>query len=100
MSSDSIILSWNEAKDKKVKSSDDKDLGKVQNVTRDYIEIKEGLISKRRTLSQSIMFKDMTVTVYGYPLQKRMQNKDLREKVHLKTCQNLKLQTICKEENQ
>ena len=47
MSSGSIILSWNEAKDKKVKSSDDKDLGKVQNVTRDYIEIKEGLISKK-----------------------------------------------------
>jgi hypothetical protein len=42
-----IILSWNEAKDKKVKSSDDKDLGKIQNVTRDYIEIKEGLISKK-----------------------------------------------------
>jgi len=42
-----IILSWDEAKDKKVKSSDDKDLGKIQNVTRDYIEIKEGLISKK-----------------------------------------------------
>jgi hypothetical protein len=42
-----IILSWNEAKDKKVKSSDDKDLGKIQNVTSDYIEIKEGLISKK-----------------------------------------------------
>jgi hypothetical protein len=48
MSSGSIILSWNEAKGKKVKSSDDKDLGKIQNVTRDYIEIKEGLISKKR----------------------------------------------------
>jgi hypothetical protein len=47
MSSGGIILSWDEAKDKKVKSSDDKDLGKVQNVTRDYIEIKEGLISKK-----------------------------------------------------
>ena len=39
MSSGSIILPWDEAKDKKVKSSDDKDLGKIQNVTRDYIEI-------------------------------------------------------------
>ena len=47
MSSGSIILPWDEAKDKKVKSSDDKDLGKIQNVTRDYIEIKEGLISKK-----------------------------------------------------
>src|SRR5215216_3793047 len=47
MSSSSIILSWNEAKDKKVKSSDEKDLGKVYNATKDYIEIKEGRIGKK-----------------------------------------------------
>src|SRR5215211_1042919 len=47
MSSSSIILSWNEAKDKKVKSSDEKDLGKVYNATNDYIEIKEGRIGKK-----------------------------------------------------
>jgi hypothetical protein len=45
--SSSIILSWDEAKDKKVKSSDDKDLGKIQSTTKDYIEIKEGLIGKK-----------------------------------------------------
>ena len=28
--------------DKKVKTSDDKDLGKVQSITRDYIQTKEG----------------------------------------------------------
>jgi hypothetical protein len=47
MNSRSIILSWNEAKDKKVKSSDNKDLGKIQNTTKDYIEIKEGMIGKK-----------------------------------------------------
>jgi hypothetical protein len=47
MSSGSIILSWDEAKDKKVKSNDEKDLGKVHNATKDYIEIKEGKIGKK-----------------------------------------------------
>jgi hypothetical protein len=35
MSSSSFILSWYEAKDKEAKSSDDKELGKVHNVTKD-----------------------------------------------------------------
>jgi hypothetical protein len=40
------IISWDKAIDKKVKSSDDKDLGKVQSITKDYIQTKEGLVSK------------------------------------------------------
>jgi hypothetical protein len=40
----SEIISWDKAIDKKVKSSDDKDLGKVQSITRDYIQSKEGTI--------------------------------------------------------
>ena len=43
----SIIISWDESADKKVKSSDDKDLGKVQNVTKDYIQTKEGAVLKK-----------------------------------------------------
>ena len=42
----SEIILWDEAIDKKVKSSDDKDLGKVQSITRDYIQTKEGTIGK------------------------------------------------------
>jgi hypothetical protein len=42
----SEIISWDKAIDKKVKSSDDKDLGKVQSITRDYIQTKEGTIGK------------------------------------------------------
>jgi hypothetical protein len=42
----SEVISWDEAIDKKVKSSDDKDLGKVQSITRDYIQTKEGTIGK------------------------------------------------------
>jgi hypothetical protein len=42
----SDIISWDKAIGKKVKSSDDKDLGKVDSITRDYIQTKEGMISK------------------------------------------------------
>jgi hypothetical protein len=42
----SEIISWDKAIDKKVKSSDDKDLGKVQSIARDYIQTKEGTIGK------------------------------------------------------
>jgi hypothetical protein len=45
--SSSIIISWDESADKKVKSIDDKDLGKVQNVTKDYIQTKEGAVLKK-----------------------------------------------------
>jgi hypothetical protein len=40
------IISWDKAIGKKVKSSDDKDLGKIESITRDYIQTKEGMISK------------------------------------------------------
>ena len=41
------IISWDKAIDKKVKSSDDKNLGKIQSVTRDYIQTKEGTVDKK-----------------------------------------------------
>lgn len=40
------IISWDKAIGRKVKSSDDKDLGKVQSITHDYIQTKEGTVSK------------------------------------------------------
>jgi hypothetical protein len=42
----SDIISWDKAIDKKVKSTDNKDLGKVQSITRDYIQTKEGMVGK------------------------------------------------------
>jgi hypothetical protein len=42
----SDIISWDKAIGKRVKSSDDKDLGKVESITLDYIQTKEGMISK------------------------------------------------------
>ena len=42
----SEIVSWDKTINKKVKSSDDEDLGKVQSITRDYIQTKEGTIGK------------------------------------------------------
>ena len=41
-------MPWDKIIDKKVKSSDDQDLGKVQSVAADYIESQEGLVSKKR----------------------------------------------------
>jgi hypothetical protein len=40
------IISWDKAIGKKVKSSDDKDLGKIHSITKDYIQTKGGLVSK------------------------------------------------------
>jgi hypothetical protein len=40
------IISWDKAIDKKVKSSDKEDLGKVQSITKDYVQSKEGLVTK------------------------------------------------------
>ena len=42
----SDIISWDKAIGKKVRSSDDKDLGKVESITLDYIQTKEGMVSK------------------------------------------------------
>jgi hypothetical protein len=41
-------MPWEKILDKKVKSSDDQDLGKVQSVSSDYVEATEGLVSKKR----------------------------------------------------
>jgi len=40
------ILPWDNAIDKKAKSSDGRDLGKIQSITKYYIQTKEGLVSK------------------------------------------------------
>ena len=42
------IISWDKAIDKKVKSSDNQDLGKVESITKDYIQTKEGIVSKNK----------------------------------------------------
>src|SRR5215467_2732266 len=42
----SEIISWDKAIDKKVKSKDDRDLGKIQAITNDYIQTKDGTINK------------------------------------------------------
>jgi hypothetical protein len=40
------VISWDTIIDKKVKSSDEKDLGKVHTITKDFVQTKEGLVSK------------------------------------------------------
>jgi hypothetical protein len=41
------IVSWDRIIDKDVKSVDRKDLGKVQAITQNYIQTKEGLVAKK-----------------------------------------------------
>lgn len=41
------VLTWDSALDKKVKSSDDQDLGKVHSIAKDFVQTKEGVISKK-----------------------------------------------------
>ena len=43
----SEIISWDKAIDKKVKSKDDKDLGKIQAITNEYIQTKDGTVNKK-----------------------------------------------------
>lgn len=41
------VISWDTVIDKKVKSSDNQDLGKVHTITKDFVQTKEGLVSKK-----------------------------------------------------
>jgi hypothetical protein len=41
-------MAWDKMIGKKVRSSDGKDMGDVQSVARDYIEVGEGVINKKR----------------------------------------------------
>jgi hypothetical protein len=41
------VISWDKAIDKEVKSSDKKSVGKIQSVTTEYIQTKDGLVSKK-----------------------------------------------------
>jgi hypothetical protein len=44
----SVAMPWDKIMDKKVKSSDNKDLGKVESISANYIEVKEGSVHKKR----------------------------------------------------
>jgi hypothetical protein len=46
--SDSVGMPWEKVIDKKVKSSDKEDLGKVQSIGPHYIEVKEGSVRKKQ----------------------------------------------------
>jgi hypothetical protein len=41
------VISWDTVIDKKVKSSDNQDLGKVHTITKDFVQTKEGLVSTK-----------------------------------------------------
>ena len=44
----SVAMSWDKIIDKKVKSSDNEDMGKVESVAANYVELKERALHKKR----------------------------------------------------
>ena len=88
------IISWDKAIDKKVKSSDDKDLGKIQSVTRDYIQTKEGTVDKKYYYIPKYYLQGYDGDHLWVSL-----TKDLKEKKH-RLQQLLKPQIMCREKQQ
>jgi hypothetical protein len=41
------ILSWNNSIDKEVKTIDDKMVGKIRNVTKDFMQITKGIVDRQ-----------------------------------------------------
>ena len=46
--SDKVGVPWDKVIDKEVKTVDHQDLGKVHSISADYIEVKEGMVNKKR----------------------------------------------------
>ena len=46
-SQNQVGMSWDKVIGKEVKSADDKDLGEVESIAADYIEVKEGTVNKK-----------------------------------------------------
>ena len=45
---DSVAMPWDKIIDRKVKSSDSEDLGKIESIAANYVEVKEGAVHKKR----------------------------------------------------
>jgi hypothetical protein len=48
MSSERLILSWEDSEDKKVKTSEGEELGKIKSIGKEYIEVEDGLVAKKK----------------------------------------------------
>ncbi|PWU79372.1 MAG: hypothetical protein DLM72_17745 [Candidatus Nitrosopolaris wilkensis] len=76
------IISWDKAIDKKVKSSDDKDLGKIQSVTRNYIQTKQGTVGKKYYYIPKYYFQGYDGDHLWNHSQKMTLNQNLKGKKH------------------
>src|SRR5215203_3504091 len=85
--SDMVQLSWDKIIGKKVRSSDKKDLGDVESVATEYIEVKEGMVSKKHYYIPSTTFKALTATTCSPRLQRR------RSKIALSAIAHHRLQS-------
>jgi hypothetical protein len=53
-------MSWDKIIDKKVKSSDNEDMGKVESVAANYVEVKERALHKKRYFVPGIRWRKLT----------------------------------------
>ena len=70
MSNEHLILSWDEAEDKRVNSSEGEEIGKVKSVGKEFIGVEDGLIAKK-TSFRNTLYKGMMVISFGSPLSRR-----------------------------
>jgi hypothetical protein len=76
MGSESIILSWDEAVDKEIKSSDDKEIGKIKSASKEYIEVKEGLIEKKTYFVQGYDGNFIWISLIKEDIKERFERED------------------------
>ena len=95
----SDIISWIKAIDKKVRSKDKEDLGKIQSITKEYIQTKEGTVSKNYYYIPKYYIEGYDGDHLWVSLTKDEVKTRFEKKVLL-LLQNLKHQSICKEEPQ
>lgn len=78
----SEVLSWDKVIDKDIKSADDKKIGKVRAVTKDFIQVKKGTIDKKyyfvpKYYIQGYDGEDIWLSLYKYEIEQFESEKEL-----------------------
>jgi len=76
-----VNLSWEKAKDKKIKSVDDRDLGKIKNVLNHFVEVEKGTIGKDHFFIPKYYFEsydgdDVWISLTENEVKEKFENQD------------------------
>ena len=76
-----VTLSWEKAKDKKIKSVDDKDLGKIKNVLNHFVEVEKGTMGKDHFFIPKYYFDsydgdDVWISLTENEVKEKFENQD------------------------